>query len=754
MKNSKKTEENLLNFKKLVSEINDVAYICDVPGNIVYVNKAWEKFSGHKVKEFIGKSFSPLFDKDQLKVLIKYYKETLKGKKVKFEAKFKDTGILVEYRNTPMRDASGKIIGVMGIGRDITEQKKTQDELMNSEERLRLLFQYAPDAIYINDLKGNFVNGNKAAEEMTGYKRNELIGKSFLKLKVLPTNQILKAAKLLAKNTFRQPTGPDEFTLNRKDGSQVIVEIRTFPVKIQGQNLVLGIARDITKRKKTEEEIIKFKTISDKSGYGNAIADLKGNLLYVNKMFVEMHGYQSEQLIGKHLSIFHNKEQLKRVKELNEELKNKGGYNAQEVWHKRKDNTVFPTLMTATLIKDNNNKPLFMAASTTDITKQKKVEEEKEKMYHQLIHSEKMAGVGTLSSGVTHEFNNVLQIISGRAESAKRTGNIDDIRKSLDIILDTSGRGAKIVKDLLTFTRQETLQTETCNITEPIESVLSITEPQLTKRNIKVVRDYSETPNIEIDKSEIQQVFLNLVINARDSMLPEGGKLEISVKQADKDIEIKFSDNGKGIKKENLKKVFEPFFTTKGILGGGKMQGHGEEGTGLGLSVSYGLIQRHGGTISVESEEGKGTTFTIKLPIKEIKTQKKPAKKKAPKIMVKPKKVLVIDDEIEFCNILTDFLTIEGCTTKHALTGQEALKLLKKEQFNVVFLDLLMPGIQGEELLGKIRKISPKTKVIIVTGQYMNNNFKTKLKHNGIAGYIEKPFKMDEIIEALNELDK
>ncbi|MBA7482134.1 Non-motile and phage-resistance protein [subsurface metagenome] len=179
--------------------------------------------------------------------------ETVKNVEAVFVAK--DGKLIAVEGNANPWARGGEVIATRGIFRDITERKRVEEALKSSEERLKILFEFAPDGIYLNDLKGNFIDGNKAAEEITGYKRDELIGKSFLKLKLLPLEQIPRAAALLAKNALGKPSGPDEFILNQKDGSQIPVEIRTFPVKIKGKTLALGIARDITERKRAEREL-------------------------------------------------------------------------------------------------------------------------------------------------------------------------------------------------------------------------------------------------------------------------------------------------------------------------------------------------------------------------------------------------------------------------------------------------------------------------------------------------------------------
>jgi len=269
--------------------------------------------------------------------------------------------------------------------------------------------------------------------------------------------------------------------------------------------------------------------------------------------------------------------------------------------------TIFP-------VKDENGKVINAVVQHEDITERKKIEEEREKVRAELIQSAKMATVGTQASGIAHEFNNLVQVMRGHIEFAQKTKKQKDIKQALNIFLDTSDRAEKIIRNLLNFSRQELSEKELCDITEVVESILSLIESQLKRCNIRIIRQYKNTPMVEVNKPEMQQVFLDMVVNARDAMLPKGGKLKVSVKRAKKNVEISFSDTGIGIEKENLNRLFEPFYTTKGSLEGSTISG-----TGLGLYVSYGIIRRHKGSIEVRSRVGRGSTFTVRLPLGEVK---------------------------------------------------------------------------------------------------------------------------------------
>lgn len=551
------------------------------------------------------------------------------------------------------RDKSDSGDGVVCTARNSKSKNQLEEKLNQSEERLGMLLEFAPDGYYLSDLKGVFLDVNRSAEEIIGYKKEELIGGSFLKLKSLSPDQILKTSSLLAKNALGVSTGPDEFFLRRKDGCEVPVEIRTFPVKTSGGTVVLGIVRDISDQHHLLELV---------------------------------------------------EERTLKLKAANERLRK-------------------------------------------EIRKRKKAEEEREKLQARLVQSEKMVGVGTLARGVAHEFNNLLQIMRGTTEFAHYSKKSEDIDEALVTVLNTSDKAAKIMRDLLSFSSPAVSEKEPCNVTELIESALSLTEGQLNKQNISVVRNYQKVPLIEVNRAEVQQVFFNMIVNVREAMVPKGGVLKIYIEQVQDKIEVNFCDTGKGIEKADLNRVFESFYTTKRILG--------EEfvpGTGLGLFVSYGIIKRHGGTIEVRSEATKGTIITIKFPVKSGSFQKKPRKIRERREIkeIPPKNILIVDDEEEICKMLMKFLSEAGHRARYVLSGKEAIERVKMGDPDVVLLDLIMPGIPGIEVLDEINRISKKTRVVVMTGRVIEKDFLKKIKQRGASSCLLKPFDLNDINTALS----
>jgi len=500
---------------------------------IIRVNKATLDLLGFKEEELVGKPIDTIveekspFSGEQFERLIQ--DGQIRDYNMEYRTKSRET-IPISFSASVMYDKQREMIGIVGVAKDLRqigqlikelqqerasldikvkertiELEKLNQELKNSEERLKILFEFAPDAYYLNDFKGNFIDGNKAAEEVTGYKREELIGKNFLNLKLLPLAQLPKAAAVLAKNVLGQPSGPDEFTLNRKDGGQVVLEIRTYPVKIKDKTLVLGIAHDVTGRKRAEEEL----------------------------------------------------------------------------------------------------------RNTYNQLKEAQVE---------LIQSAKMAAVGQLGAGVAHELNNPLGGILGYAqfvlEKLKRpefgTEDFKGCSKYLESIEHEAARCKGIVENLLKFSRRPiSAKPEVVDIAAAINETISIIGHQLKLKNIKLTLDIKpDLSGVLGILNQLQQVFANLILNAQQAM-SESGELKITAynildekTKTPTHVRIEFSDTGCGISEENLAHLFEPFFTTK----------QKEKGTGLGLAVSYQIIQDHKGTLEVTSQVGKGTTITITLP--------------------------------------------------------------------------------------------------------------------------------------------
>jgi PAS domain S-box-containing protein len=499
---------------------------------------------------------------------------------------------------------------------EIEERKQIEKELISSEERLRILFEFAPVGYYLSDLKGCFIDGNKAAEKIIEYKKEELIGKSFLELKLMPPHQIPRAALLLAQNAMGKPTGPDEFILNRKNGTPVEVEISTFPVNIKGQTLVLGITRDIGYRKKAEEALRKseekYRNLVVNMNHIIFAIDLQGKVTYVNPAVESITGYTPLELIGREITDFIPEEDLPFVSKNYQKILSGP---TEPIEHKiltRSGDIRFASTYGYPIYEEN--KTIGIQGIITDITETKLLQD-------QIIRSKQLAATGQLAASIAHEINSPLQGIASLLHSVKMTCQKDKkLLENLDLIESGFRRIRDTVKHLLDLNRPGKEKEQPMNINNIIEETVSLVQNLLKKNKITVHLNLSsKIPEIIASPKQLSHVFLNLINNAVEAMTGVsksdsgkkrdfmGGEITINTKFRKKNIIIKVTDTGPGIPGEDLEHIFDLFYTRKKTMG-----------MGVGLSICYGIVQDHNGTISAKNSPKGGAVFTISLPTRSM----------------------------------------------------------------------------------------------------------------------------------------
>lgn len=433
---------------------------------------------------------------------------------------------------------------------------------------------------------------------------------------------------------------------------------------------------------------------------------------------------------------------------------------------KRKDETVFVGEVSKNSFFGADGR-MKMVSSIKDIT-------EKNKLHEQLIHSEKMAAVGQLSAGVAHEFNNILAVIMGHCQVVsimvqKNAIQVPEkIATTLHVIENQASRGSKIVRDMMSFSRPMQPFKSAISLNSVVDEILSFQEKQCALENIAITKNYCANGTVFIDKSQIQQVFLNLLINARHALKGKGGGvISISTYESDDKIEITFVDNGLGIKDENKSKIFTPFFTTKGALAEDEL---GLKGTGLGLSVSFQIINNHNGTISFTSKEGVGTTFRIQFPkhssdetnVNSVATHQSHFQTISPPLVSHPPQsienkikkikneaitVLVVDDEIEITDMIHELLISIGVKNIDIINRpKEALAIYGLKRHDFVFLDIRMPDISGIELAELLKEMDPLVNITFLTGQM---EYAEVDRESLIFPVIHKPFSINQIVNVI-----
>jgi len=374
----------------------------------------------------------------------------------------------------------------------------------------------------------------------------------------------------------------------------------------------------------------------------------------------------------------------------------------------------------------------------------------------QLVQSGKMAAVGMLASGVAHEFNNLLTGILGMAQLAQTSGKERHVEKALRVAISNSEKAKAVVKNLLKFSSQFKKVREKVDLGELADEVLSLVSRELEKADVELVRNYRDRPKVRVNRGEIQQVLLNLVLNARQAMEPEGGRLEIALTHKPPVARIAVKDTGVGIPQENLPRIFEPFFSTKSLLGGGGSS----QGSGLGLSVGYGIVKGHGGNLLVESEPDRGTTFTVELPLTPPRGEEYTDRKTRTRVLTLPPgvgraapppegPVLVVDDEAWVREFLKETLAEAGLETVLAGDGPEGLALFREKRPGLVFVDLVMPGMKGQDLCRTMIEERPETKIVLMSGKLEPLDVIEKELERGVHAYLRKPFEVQDVFNIL-----
>jgi PAS domain S-box-containing protein len=380
----KKAEEATAEYQTLIRGIMDnsssIVVVRNTQGQYIMVNKEVENLLGMESEHIIGKTPLDIYTNDRANKILSDDRKVIESRNVlKIEDQLDFNGEIrtFEGKRFPLINSDGEVYAVCTFAMDITERKK-------QFERDETILKTCIDGFWVIDTQGKILEVNDAYCRMLGYSRDELLTMSIQDVEVVETpEETLQHIREITDKGFDR----FESRHRRKDSTIIDLDISTTYLDFGGGR-VFTFFRDITAAKQAEEEIRKFKTIADKAGHGVGIVDLEGNLVYVNDSFAQMHQYNTDELIGKNLSIFHNEQQMERVTELNNQIKQKGSYTAEEVWHKKRDNTTFPTLMSGTLVKDEHGKPSFMAATCLDITKHKEAQEElkeSELRYHTLF---------------------------------------------------------------------------------------------------------------------------------------------------------------------------------------------------------------------------------------------------------------------------------------------------------------------------------------------------------------------------------
>jgi len=641
---------------------------------------------------------------------------------------------------------------ISSIGLKNLQEIETTKAMQKSEVKYRSLFEQAGDYILVLSVADNrdilIVNANQAAFSTHGYTRDEFLGLSINELdRSLDEDQLRSTFdRVLAGEAVRFET-----TRARKDGSVFPVEVSCSLLSTSDDSpLITSIERDITERVQAEEEARKFKTIFDNSNSGCVIADLAGHIEYTNSYMSAIHGYTPEELLGAPLTIFHSEKQMEVVRDFLPSMLKNSSFGPLEVGHTHRDGTEFPMMMTGFIMEGDSKSHRYMVVTAIDITR----EAELEKQLHQ---AKRLETVGQLAGGVAHDFNNLLHVIRGFTDIA--FSDLDPNNPaiaSLEEVTKATQRASNLVNQLLAFSRRQVLEMSDVDLNAVIKNMMKMVA-RIIGEHIKVdLRIGPDLSVIRADPGQIELILMNLCVNARDAM-PSGGVLTIetgvvslgeafcqtnALEKTGPYAVVGVQDTGCGIKAADLEKIFEPFYTTKEV----------GRGTGLGLSTVYGLIKQHHGLIRAQSETGKGTTFTIHLPLINRPAAKE-VKKNMDSIPRGRETLLVAEDDPAILKLLKTLLERSGYTVFTADNGEEALRVFREKagSLDLVLLDVMMPKLSGREVYDTIQKEQPGMKVVFSSGYSLGGVHTSFVLDEGLH-FIRKPCPSEDLLRKIRSV--
>ena len=650
-----------------------------------------------------------------------------------------------------VKDDSGRVIKRYGANQDITERKRMEKVVQESEEQFKKIFEESPIGMVTVGADFRFIRANAAFCKMLGYTEQELTSLTFKDITHPEhvTDDTLHVNDLLS---GKIPLYRTEKRYVRKDKGVVWGSCTVNIMRDRDDRFLyfFTTVEDITDRKQADQSLRKseqrLRDLMDAAPVAIALANMEGDRIYINRKHYELFGYTLEDISTKAEFLrraYPDPAYRETIPTFREAYKQGKELVPYETTITCKDGTQRHVIVSATVV---SNMLLLML---DDITERKHLES-------QLLQSQKMEAIGTLAGGVAHDFNNILTAIIGFAAILQMDMEKDNPKRAyLDQILTAAQKAANLTQSLLAFSRKQQIDLKPHRMNDIVEQTTKLLKRLLTEDIGLKVALTSDNPSVMADITQMDQILINLATNARDAM-PKGGTLRIEtgmVRLDDEFIKVQgygvpgnyavlsVSDTGLGMDKKTKEHIFEPFFTTKEV---GK-------GTGLGLSTVYGLVKQHNGYITVDSELNKGTMFRIYFPlVYSVREDSVPVPQDAKK---GTETILVAEDDRGVRTLIVDILRRYSYTPIEATDGVEALRLFmdNKDKISLVICDVVMPKMNGKEVCEEIKRTSPTTKILFTSG-YTRDVIIDKGVEDATVDFITKPINPREFLTKVREV--
>jgi PAS domain S-box-containing protein len=777
-------------YRAVVETAPDVVYAISDKGVFASLNPAFEAITGWARSEWLGKSFAPLVHPEDASLAVEMFQKVLRGDKPPpYELRIlsKSGKYLVgEFTSTPyIRD--GKVAGKLGIVRDITERKRAEKALRQGEVRLerinRCLLELGPNfdsninrltalcgellgatcALY-NRLQGDLLcsqgqwqtpPGFKSEDAPTGHICYDVIRNNredAVVITNLPRTSYAESDPNVRAYGLQTYMGCAVKCEGKAVGSLCMVYGTDYQPTDDDRRILGIIASAIGNedtRKQAEAELNRLMTAIEQTPESVVITDAEGRILYVNPVFERVTGYSRAEVIGQNPRLLKsNRQDSAFYQQLWDKI------SAGEVWrgrfvNKKKDGTLFTEDAVIAPVRDEKGAVTNYIAIKRDISH----ELELEVQYRQ---TQKIDSIGRLAGGVAHDFNNILAVICGHTDLALAQLSSDaPLRSNLECIQESAERAANLTRQLLAFARRQVIEPRRINLNELIVNLNKMLH-RLIGEDIKLITQTApDLGQIKADPGQIEQVLLNLVVNARDAM-PDGGTLTIRTSNVTLDeqyarrhlvdpgdyVMVSVSDTGVGMTDEVKQHIFEPFFTTK-------EQG---KGTGLGLATCFGIIQQGNGHIHSESQVDKGTQFKIYLPRVSGKEDFVSSREAPVNLPQGTETILLAEDETSLRQLMARVLRTQGYTVLEASDGHQALTLAQANgaKIQLLLTDVIMPGLSGKTLAEWLGQVNPGVRVLFISG-YINNNAVRDAMSKPGTFFLQKPFNPLDLTKRVRE---
>jgi PAS domain S-box-containing protein len=754
-------QENEFGLQFAMEAVGDGVWDWNPQTNKVYFSKSWKAMFGYTEDE-VGDDFadwSMRVHPDDLAASYEDINRHFRGETLVYQNQHRilckngtykwvlDQGRIIQ------RTADGAPLRVIGTHTDISELKAAEEALRKSDERFRAIFDSSFQFTGLMTPDGILIESNKASLDYSGSTREDVVGKPIWEMRwwAGDENRVRRLKIAIMKASMGEFV---RYEVKLQGVGGVVIDTDFSITPIFGQDgkvtLLIPEGRDVTERRKAEDALCLFKDLVENSSDAIGLSTPEGKHYYQNKTFDRLFGDVGD---APESSLF--EDQILGHEVFNSLM---NGISWQgEVKVRSKEYGLLDVLLRAYAIKDRSGRIIGIVGLYTDITEKKQAEEERQKLECQLRQSQKMEAVGQLAGGVAHDFNNLLQVILGNLDIIKEEIEYESaIAQPVDEVCKAAERAADLTRQLLAFGRRQVINPVNLDLDELVHDVLKMIRRVIGEHiELRYISSMS-SGMVHADKGQLEQVLMNLCVNARDAM-PYGGALTIQTRNVLLDPEfcadypwavsgdyvmLSVADTGCGMDEKTRAQIFEPFFTTKGL----------GEGTGLGLATVYGIVTQHKGIVRVYSEQGVGSEFRVFLKTVEA-VQSVPKEESTSPVAGGSETILVAEDESMVRSLIQAILQSAGYNVLIAADGEEALRVFEQnaDDIEMVILDVMMPKLSGKAVMDKIQSQHPQMRFLFSSGyseKAIHNDF--VIKDN--LRLVKKPYRRMELLRIVREI--